>query len=1151
MKKLALFIGIVMISCWLSAQTIVSGNVTGVWEPDGNPYIVTGDVYVVDFLAIEAGVNVKFQAGGWMIEIGSGDTFLADGTYESPIIFEPYQGNEPGLWDKIYFNSSQDNDTLRYCKIKGANIGIHTHTSKTVIYGCDISYCLTGIYVTNYAYSSYGKATIINCSSFGNSTGVHVDGYYGPLATVINSIFSFNNIFGIRNSSVGPFSAQDILYNCFWGNGINNFSGISFPTGFGSNGNYQNFSGDSCDIYFNIYNDPMFVDTVNNNFSLQPGSKCIDAGTNLILGQFTYDPDGTMPDMGANYYPHSNAAILTYSFTEQTSPAFINPVNQDITIEVVSGTDVTDLIADFNLSGGATTTVNGIQQISGETSNDFTFPITYIVTSNGGTNTQNWLVTVIVAPNDETNILEYSFGIPPQTGVAIIDLVAHTIEIEVEYETDVTDLVATFIISNGANAAVGGVAQQSGVTSNDFTYPVNYFITAEDGVTVQDWIVTVVSIAPNTETDILAYSFPEQTGLAVINPGDYTVDIEVEYGTDVTNLVATFLLSEGAAANVNGIDQISGISQNDFTYPVTYVITAEDQLNVQNWVVNVSIALNSETDILAYSFAEQTGPAIINSTIHTVDIEVEYGTDLTNLVATFLLSDGASAKVNGIVQISGVTQNDFTYTVTYAITAEDQLTVQNWVVNVSIALNSETNILAYSFAEQTAPAIINSTIHTVDIEVEYGTDVTNLVATFVLSDGATANVNGIDQISGITQNDYTYPVTYVITAEDQLTAQNWVVNVSIALNSETDILTYSFAEQTGPAIINSTIHTVDIEVEYGTDLTNLVATFLLSDGASAKVNGIVQISGVTQNDFTYTVTYAITAEDQLTVQNWVVNVSIALNSETYILAYSFAEQTTPALINSTIHTVDIEVEYGTDVTNLVATFLLSEGASAKVNGIDQISGVTQNDFTYPVTYVITAENQITVQNWMVNVSIALNSETDILVYSFTEQTAPALINSTIHTVDIEVEYGTDVTNLVATFLLSEGASAKVNGIDQISGITQNDFTYPVNYVITSENGLNVQDWLVTVDVYTGINDNFAGKAITYPNPYSSRTTIYFNNPFHQDYSLSIFDLGGKVVQKVNQIKSSYYEFERGSLPNGVYLLELKGEKVYSGKMVIR
>ena len=93
-------------------------------------------------------------------------------------------------------------------------------------------------------------------------------------------------------------------------------------------------------------------------------------------------------------------------------------------------------------------------------------------------------------------------------------------------------------------------------------------------------------------------------------------------------------------------------------------------------------------------------------------------------------------------------------------------------------------------------------------------------------------------------NDFSSPVTYTVTAEDGTTTQDWVVTVTkaVVLNDETDILTYSFGmpPQTGDAAINSSLHTIGIEVEAGTDITNLVVTFTLSDGATAKVGNLDQ-----------------------------------------------------------------------------------------------------------------------------------------------------------------------------------------------------------------------------------------------------------------------------------------------------------------------
>ena len=574
------------------------------------------------------------------------------------------------------------------------------------------------------------------------------------------------------------------------------------------------------------------------------------------------------------------------------------------------------------------------------------------------------------------------------------------------------------------------VNQESGTTANDFSSPVTYTVTAEDGTTTQDWVVTVTEeMVLNNETDILTYSFgiPPQTGNADINSSLGTIDIEVESGTDLTNLVSTFTLSDGASVKVGGVTQQSGTTANNFTSPVTYSVTAEDGSTTRNWVVTVTeeMVLNNETDILTYSFGipPQTGSADINSSLGTIDIEVESGTDLTNLVSTFTLSDGASVKVGGVTQQSGTTANNFTSPVTYSVTAEDGSTIRNWVVTVTeeMVLNNETDILTYSFGipPQTGNADINSSLGTIDIEVESGTDLTNLVSTFTLSDGASVKVGGVTQQSGTTANNFTNPVTYSVTAEDGSTIRNWVVTVTeeMVLNNETDILTYSFGipPQTGSADINSSLGTIDIEVESGTDLTNLVSTFTLSDGASVKVGGVTQQSGTTANNFTSPVTYSVTAEDGSTIRNWVVTVTeeMVLNNETDILTYSFGipPQTGNADINSSLGTIDIEVESGTDLSNLIATFTLSDGATAKVGGVDQTSGTTANDFSSPVTFTLTAEDETTTQAWVVTVTeeVVLNDEAKILAFFFDSpsQIDTTSIDPVLHTINIVVKEGTE------------------------------------------------------------------------------------------------------------------------------------------------
>lgn len=85
------------------------------------------------------------------------------------------------------------------------------------------------------------------------------------------------------------------------------------------------------------------------------------------------------------------------------------------------------------------------------------------------------------------------------------------------------------------------------------------------------------------------------------------------------------------------------------------------------------------TDIVTFTLADQTGAAIVNSTLHTVTIEVDYTADVTDLSPTITLSYGAT-----INPASGTSRN-FTTPQTYTVTAQDETTTQEWVVTVTQA----------------------------------------------------------------------------------------------------------------------------------------------------------------------------------------------------------------------------------------------------------------------------------------------------------------------------------------------------------------------------------------------------------------------------------------------------------------------------------
>jgi hypothetical protein len=281
--------------------------------------------------------------------------------------------------------------------------------------------------------------------------------------------------------------------------------------------------------------------------------------------------------------------------------------------------------------------------------------------------------------------------------------------------------------------------------------------------------------------------------------------------------------SAGGPANfqveysINGVDWFAVASSNitcaeNFTLGVLNDLPLPAQCNNRTllflrWVMTTNTAVNSspvtttgtnriddiiikgsfitdQADIIDFGFWEETGPATIDPLAQTVDIEVQYGTNLTDLVAMFVLSPNATATVSGVSQISGDTDNDFSAEVEYLVTAGDGITSKIWTVTVTIANPSvEAEILNFVITDYTNYFLdINSATATVSLSV-YGFDLVSLTAEFDLSIGAIAHVGGVLQESGVTVNDFDMPLVYTITAQDGVTQKNWTIEVEGYVNS--------------------------------------------------------------------------------------------------------------------------------------------------------------------------------------------------------------------------------------------------------------------------------------------------------------------------------------------------------------------------------
>ena len=145
--------------------------------------------------------------------------------------------------------------------------------------------------------------------------------------------------------------------------------------------------------------------------------------------------------------------------------------------------------------------------------------------------------------------------------IGFIDEDAHIVRLDFEAGTDVSHLTPTIMVSTYAT-----IEPESGVPQ-DFTHPVSYTVMAMNGTTVQYMVEAIVHDDDN-EKSILSFTIDDVDG--VINEATKMVVVTMPEGTDVSQLVPTIEVSEGATVN-----PASGEAQ-DFTNPVTYTVTAKN-----------------------------------------------------------------------------------------------------------------------------------------------------------------------------------------------------------------------------------------------------------------------------------------------------------------------------------------------------------------------------------------------------------------------------------------------------------------------------------------------------------------------------------------------------------------------------------------------
>ncbi|MBL6445417.1 T9SS type A sorting domain-containing protein [Fulvivirga sp. 29W222] len=154
-------------------------------------------------------------------------------------------------------------------------------------------------------------------------------------------------------------------------------------------------------------------------------------------------------------------------------------------------------------------------------------------------------------------------------------------------------------------------------------------------------------------------------------------------------------------------------------------------------------------------------------------------------------------------------------------------------------------------------------------------------------------------------------------------------------------------------------------------------------------------------------------------------------------------------------------------------------------------------------------------------------------FSFVGFDAEATINASTQQITITLPENTNVTNLVAEYQFDHAISVQVDGTEQESGVTANNFTSQVKYDIST--GTHIYTWTVKVSVentaITGLSKKQEAQLIIYPNPASD--ALYVKN-LDGTAEYEILDSFGKLVMNG---KLTHYVNVQGLTP-GIYFIKV-------------
>jgi hypothetical protein len=277
-----------------------------------------------------------------------------------------------------------------------------------------------------------------------------------------------------------------------------------------------------------------------------------------------------------------------FELEDVSTATVIDEAAKTITVTVPFGTDITKLTAAFSASAHSTVTVNGAEQTTEATVNNFSSPLMYTVTADDGSSAV-YTVTVNVTPVETITTIKSIKAVAVSKaakdkalGVSIDNTGREIVVYDVLGTPDTQfDSVTIEYALDGKFAILKHADKKMAQKQRlNLTTPQEVDVYSQDSTTaggIQTYTIYAVD-APK-----LTLSFPalNPDPAAGVQPNGFAINISALKGTDVDaiNTVATTTDPAGVAVTgwkVNGAPFIPGGTPVDYSAPAKFELTVTD-----------------------------------------------------------------------------------------------------------------------------------------------------------------------------------------------------------------------------------------------------------------------------------------------------------------------------------------------------------------------------------------------------------------------------------------------------------------------------------------------------------------------------------------------------------------------------------------------